>query len=395
MLNIFFIILIDMIGFGIMIPIFAYYVLQLGGGPEIATLLMAIYLIAMFFSAPILGRLSDKYGRKPILMLSMLGATIGYIILAFASNLWLLALSRLLSGAMAGNIAAAQAYISDITNEQNRAKGMGMIGAAFGIGFLVGPAIGTLMAGDDFNTANFFYPAITSAALSFISFLAILLCLKESLSEQLKAEKQQQVQLSQFQAIKSVLTRKVILLLIICAMLYNFAAGLFESIFPLWTKDLGLISGPQGLVVFLLVAGLTLAAVQGGLVGPLARKFGEQKLLASSAIGYAISMALLVLFANLNWYWGVLTAMSLQAATTGLMITSSQSLISMRAKPHEKGTVMGTFSSLGTLSRGIATLLTGSIYVGLGIHSSLILAALATLALFSLTLVINKYWQAK
>ena len=123
MLIVFLVIVLDLIGFGIMVPILAYYVVQLGGGPELATFCMALYGIGMFVATPILGRLSDCYGRKPILMLSMVGAIIGYLMLGFAQSLWVVALARLLAGFMAGNISAAQAYITDITSEENRARG--------------------------------------------------------------------------------------------------------------------------------------------------------------------------------------------------------------------------------------------------------------------------------
>ncbi len=393
MLNIFIVILADMIGFGIMIPIFAYYVLQLGGTAQTATLLMGLYSFAMFFSAPLLGRLSDRYGRKPILMLSMFGACLGYVLLAFADSLWLVALSRILSGCMAGNIAAAQAYIADITDESNRAKGMGMIGAAFGLGFVIGPAVGSIMAGDNFDAANFLRPALASATLSFISFLGIALFLRESLSKEHQQQSRETPAQSRWSGFKSLLSQRVLMLIICCGALFNLAAGLFESIFPIWAKDLSLISGPQGLAPMLLVAGFTLAAVQGGLVGKLAKKFGEQGLLKFSAWLYACAMVLLIISGANQLYWVVLFAMSLQAAATGLMLTCIQSLVSQKAPAHEKGRVMGVFSSVGTLSRTLATFSTGSLYVLFGMQSPLILATCSVICLFFLAQAVQIQWS--
>ncbi len=393
MLNIFLLILADMIGFGIMIPIFAYYVLELGGSAQTATLLMGLYSLAMFCSAPLLGRLSDRYGRKPVLMLSMFGACLGYLLLAFADSLWLVALSRLLSGAMAGNIAAAQAYIADITDESNRAKGMGMIGAAFGLGFVIGPALGSIMAGDQFAAANFMLPALTSAALSFISFIGIALFLKESLSKELRRQNRTAPSQSHWTALKAVFSQRVLLLIICCGVLFNLAAGLFESIFPLWAKDLALISGPQGLAPMLLVSGLTLAVVQGGLVGKLSRTYGEQTLLKFSAWLYAVAMLLMIGSGASQLYWLVLLAMSMQAAATGLMLTCIQSLVSQKAAAHQKGRVMGLFSSAGTLARTLATFSTGSIYLLFGIQSPLILATCCVIALFFLAQAIQRQWS--
>ncbi|MDF3125311.1 MFS transporter [Rheinheimera sp. 1928-s] len=393
MLNIFIVILADMIGFGIMIPIFAYYVLQLGGDAQTATLLMGLYSFAMFCSAPLLGRLSDRYGRKPILMLSMLGASLGYLLLAFADSLWLVALSRLLSGAMAGNIAAAQAYIADITDESNRAKGMGMIGAAFGLGFVIGPALGSIMAGDQFAAANFMLPALTSAALSFVSFVGIALFLKESLSKELRQQNRAAPPYSQWTAFKGLYSQRLLLLIICCGVLFNVAAGLFESIFPIWAKDLTLISGPQGLAPMLLVSGFALAAVQGGLVGKLTRKFGEQQLLKFSSWLYAAAMLLMIISGANQLYWLVLLAMSMQAAATGLMLTCIQSLVSQKAAAHEKGRVMGLFSSAGTLARTLATFSTGSIYLLFGMQSPLILATCCVITLFFLAQAIQRQWS--
>ncbi|TKB46058.1 MFS transporter [Thalassotalea mangrovi] len=389
---IFFVVLVDLIGFGIMIPIFAYYVLQLGGGPEQATILMALYPLAMFISSPWLGRLSDYYGRKPILIVSMAGACIGYLILAFAESLWLIAISRLLSGFMAGNIATAQAYIVDITDKNNRAKGMGLIGAALGLGFVIGAAVGSVMAGGNFETANFLYPALTSAALSLVSLCTIMFFLKESLSKSTQLKLRQQPRDEQLSAIKKVLARPVVALIVLCGILLNLAAGLFESIFPIWIKDLALIDGPNDLVAFLLTGGLTLVIVQGGLVGKLANHFGEHKLLRYGALGYAIAMILMIFFALNHSYWGILLTMMIQAGTTGLMTTSCQSLVSLRAGDHEKGLVMGVYSSLGTLARSVATLATGSIYIGFGSQSPLLLAAMCTAGLAVAAVTVQRRW---
>ncbi len=181
LLIIFFVIVLDLIGFGIVVPIMAYYVIRLGGGPELATALMALYPVGMFIATPILGRLSDYYGRKPILIISTIGAIFGYLMLGLAGSLWVVGLARLLGGLMAGNISTAQAYVTDITSEDNRARGMWLIGAGFGLGFIIGPALGSYLAGDDFATANLVLHAIVSAALCTASLLAVIFLLPESL----------------------------------------------------------------------------------------------------------------------------------------------------------------------------------------------------------------------
>ena len=141
----FLIVFIDLVGFGVVIPLLPYYALRFGAAPWEVTLLMACYSFAQFIAAPLLGRLSDRVGRRPVLLVSLACSVASYLWLAAAPTLWMLFAARLLAGAGAGNIATAQAYIADVTPPDKRAKGMGMIGAAFGLGFTVGPAIGGLL----------------------------------------------------------------------------------------------------------------------------------------------------------------------------------------------------------------------------------------------------------
>ena len=141
------IVFIDLVGFGIVIPLLPYYALKFSASPLEVTTMMACYSFAQFFASPIWGRLSDRLGRRPILLVSLTCSVLSYLWLGFADALWMLFAARLLAGAGAGNISAAQAYITDVTDEKNRAKGMGMIGASFGLGFTLGPAIGGLLAG--------------------------------------------------------------------------------------------------------------------------------------------------------------------------------------------------------------------------------------------------------
>lgn len=385
MLLMFLVILIDLIGFGIMVPILAYYVVNLGGGPEMATFCMALYAVGMFIATPVLGRVSDYFGRKPVLMLSMLGASVAYIVLGFAESLLVVALSRLFAGLMAGNLAAAQAYIADITSVKNRAKGMGAIGAAFGLGFIIGPALGSYLAGDSFEKANLFLPAMVSAALSGSAFLVIVFFLPESLSDAHRLELRQQKKSSQLQAFKRVTKNQFIALLLIAAIFYNLAAGFVEGIFPLWVKDTAVAYGPKDLMPLLLAAGILMSIVQGGLIGPLTRKFGEQKLLQTGSLLFMFSTIGTVFSGLHSHYYGVMFSLCVQAVAAALIITSMQSLVSICAAGTERGMVLGIYSSAGTFGRIVGTIFTGIVFANIHIHSPYVLAAMATLLLFILT----------
>ena len=393
MLIVFLVIVLDLIGFGIMVPILAYYVVQLGGGPELATFCMALYAIGMLISTPILGRLSDFHGRRPILMLSMVGAIIGYLMLGFAESLWVVALSRLLAGLMAGNIAAAQAYITDITSEENRAKGMGLIGAAFGLGFVIGPALGSYLAGDDFATANLFLPAMVSAGMCAAAFVAIVFLLPESLDKEHSMAQRKQPHPGRLTLAQQLWSRPLIPQFLVGVLIYNTGAGLVESIYPLWVRDTGIAMGPRDLMPLLLVSGVVLSVVQGGLIGPLTRAFGEHRLFQVGAIGFGLAMVCTVIAGENGSYYGAMAALSFQSASAALVLTSMQSLVSQCAGPTERGMVLGVYSSSGTLGRVIGTLVTGVIFARIHIESPYVFTVLVMLCLFFLARSVQSSWQ--
>jgi multidrug resistance protein len=169
---IFLTVFIDLIGFGIVIPILPYYIEAFGGTPFEVGLLFAAYSVMQFIFAPIWGQLSDKYGRRPILFFSLLGTSLGFLILGLANTLLLVFAGRILSGIMGANISTAQAYIADVTTEENRAKGMGLIGAAFGLGFIFGPAIGGVLSQFG-NHTPFYFAAILSLANAILLYFVL------------------------------------------------------------------------------------------------------------------------------------------------------------------------------------------------------------------------------
>ena len=163
------------------LPLFPFYAERLGASPEIITLTMAIFSLGQFFAAPFWGRLSDSIGRKKVLIISLFGSAMSYVLLAFADTLELVILSRVFSGLMAGNISIAFAYVTDITDEQNRSAGLGKVSAALGLGFMTGPAIGGLLAGSDVENANYVLTALAGAGINILAMIGAMIFLKESL----------------------------------------------------------------------------------------------------------------------------------------------------------------------------------------------------------------------
>ncbi|HEY2590358.1 MAG TPA: MFS transporter, partial [Steroidobacteraceae bacterium] len=176
----FFVSMVDVLGFGVLIPLIPYMGERFGASPGVITAILGSYSLCQLIAAPLWGRLSDRYGRRPILISSLAGACASYVILAFANNLGMLLVSRMLAGFMAGNLAAAFAYASDVSSPRDRAKSMGLIGAAIGVGFMLGIPIGGALAGNHAATANFVRPALVSIALSLCAILLVRFALPES-----------------------------------------------------------------------------------------------------------------------------------------------------------------------------------------------------------------------
>jgi MFS family permease len=392
MLIAFFVILLDMIGFGIMVPILAFYSLQLGAGPEMATFCMALYVIGMFISTPVLGRLSDYYGRKPILMLSMVGAVLGKPILGLAATVLMVAVRRLVSGLMAGNIAAAQAYATDVTTPENRAKAMGMIGAAFGLGFIIGPALGSYLAGDSFTDANLFLPAMLSATMSLLALLAIIFFLPESLSIENRQRLRREKRLGQARAFVNVAREPMVFSIVVACFIYNLAAGFVEVIFPLWSQGTGVAAGPKDLTALLLVAGFGMVIMQGGLIGPLTRRFGEERLVIAGSLIFATALLLMTVAGSAISYYGVMAALVGQGMGAALVLTPLQSLVSQTSSETNRGMIMGVYSSVGTLGRGIGTAVTGLAFANIHMHSSYYIGAACMVALLIQALIIKSRW---
>jgi MFS family permease len=354
----FLIVLIDLIGFGLVIPLLPFYAERFSASPQEVTVLMATYSAMQVVFAPIWGRLSDRVGRRPVLMVSMGAAALAYLWLGFADAMWMLFAARALGGACAGNIAAANAYIADVTTPEKRARGMGMIGAAFGLGFIIGPALGGVVAGNNLATADLRSPGFIACALSLTAFLGVIFVLKESRPAGLEPRPRK----GRIAALHDALTRKALARLLLIFFLTILAFGGMESVFALWAMaQFGW--GPEQIGYLFTYIGVLSAVMQGGLIGRLTTRFGEEKLLIAGLA--LIALGLLVI--PLSYDLAVLVvAVSCLALGMGAMQPSLNSLISRRAGAAEQGEVMGVAQSIASLSRVLGPLLAGVLFAGLG-----------------------------
>jgi DHA1 family tetracycline resistance protein-like MFS transporter len=354
----FLIVLIDLIGFGLVIPLLPFYAERFSATPQQVTILLATFSAMQMLAAPILGRLSDRAGRRVVLMTSMSAAALAYLWLAFADALWMLFAARALAGICAGNIAAAQAYIADVTPPEKRARGMGMIGAAFGLGFIIGPALGGVLAGHDLATANLRAPGLLACGLSVVALLGVLFVLKESLPAGLPPRPRK----SRLVALRDALARRSLARLLVVFFLAILAFGGMEATFALWAMaQFGW--GPAQIGYIFTYIGVLSAVMQGGLIGRLTARFGEEKLLVAGLALIALGLLALPAAHDLPM---LVVAVSGLALGMGAMQPSLNSLISRRAGAEEQGEVLGVAQSVASLSRVLGPLLAGALFAGLG-----------------------------
>lgn len=363
MLILFLIVVVDLIGFGIVIPLLPFYGEHYGASPEVVGLLMATYSFAQFIGAPIWGRLGDRMGRKPVLMISVAGAAVGYVWLGFAPALWSLFAARAFGGFMAGNIATAFAYVADVTEKKDRAKGMGMIGAAFSLGFIAGPAIGGVLSGHDPAHANYTTPMLVAAGLSTLAFVLASVFLKESLPPEKRATAiAKEEKRGRFQLIREMAGRPNIGMLLLLAFLSVFVFSGLEATFAMWSRrQYGW--GPEQNGWLFAGIGFISAMIQGGMIGRLAKRFGEGRLVVQGAAALAIGLALIPFADKL---WVLIVAMAFATYGFSVISPSLNSSISLNAADNEQGTLMGVNRSVTTLSRVLGPAFAGAIFGWIG-----------------------------
>ncbi|HEY5207891.1 MAG TPA: MFS transporter [Stellaceae bacterium] len=355
----FLIVFIDLLGFGLVIPLLPFYGLDFGAGTTAVVWLLGVYSVAQLVSSPLLGRLSDRFGRKPILLLGLGCSVVSYLWMGFADQLWMLFAARFFAGAGAGTIGAVFAYVTDTTTPEKRARGMGFIGAAFGLGFTLGPALSLVISSHP-TARELAIPLFIAAGLSTLAFVLAAIFLRESLPAEARHAVSRPSRLDFARRIIS--HRPVLLRLITIGFIVTGAFAALESTFTLWARE-KLAWGPHEVALMFIFVGALLTIIQGGLMGRLTRLFGETRLLIAASVLLFFGML------GVPFVWGVPPLVLVNIALAGGMALfgpSSNSLISREAAIDERGGILGVSQSTQSLARVIGPLIAGPLFTEFG-----------------------------
>jgi len=346
---------VDLLGFGVIIPLLPFYGEHFGASPAAVTTLLSTYSGLQLISAPLWGRLSDRIGRRPVVLVSLATSVVAYLWMGVADALWMLFAARALQGISAGNISVAQAYIADITTPENRGKGMGGLGAAIGLGFTLGP-LGGLLAGRDTAHLQVAIPSVVAAGLSFLALIIAAWKLKESLTPALRDRSRKAI--GRVALLRDAFSRPGLRVLMLLFFSTTFAFAGMEATFGLWA-DQRLHWGPREVGIIFVVIGTILVLVQGGLIGRIIKRYGEAQALLAGTIGIGIGLALLA--AATEPVLGVIGC-SFLALGMGLASPSTSSLISKEAAADEQGSILGVNQSVGSLARILGPAVAGQAF---------------------------------
>lgn len=371
------IVFINLVGFGLVVPLLPFFAKSLKAEAWQVTLMFSAYSLGQFFAEPFWGRLSDRIGRKPVLLITLAANAVGYLALAFVPNVWVAIAVRLFTGLGAGNISTIQGYVADVTPPEQRAGRMGLIGAAFGLGFIVGPGLGGLLVHEELGRLGFQLPIFVASALAALAAVGVIVFLRESRQRAAKGTPRPAFLSGLGDARRNEVVSRVLLVTLI----YMAGFSGMEAAFGLWTGDrYGWRAQEVGLSF--MVVGIISAINQGLLTGKLARRFGEARVLAFGVLLFGLSLVAQVLtppswtpafdIAFGPWTvdvprgWAVVIVMAFGAFGMSLAMPNISTMISRSVDPDHQGAMLGLNMAAGSLARIGGPILAGALYSVIG-----------------------------
>jgi MFS transporter, DHA1 family, tetracycline resistance protein len=364
-------VLVDMLGFGIVIPVLPFYALEMGAGPLQVTLLIASFSAMQMAASPLWGRISDRHGRRPLLIAGLFASSVSYLIFGFANSLQLLLFSRIAAGAAGGTIAVAHAYIADTTSAEQRARGMGLIGAAAGLGVMLGPAIGGL-----FSQVSLGTPGFIAAGLCGLNAVAAIFLLPESRSREARSGPRTGQAATFAGWVRAMGTFPLSLLLVVYFLgITSFTAMTallalyFERVFDIGAQQMG--------ILFAIAGGVTVV-VRGLVLGALVKRYGEVFTVRLGVIALGLAFILLPHLPSFTW---AMVVVPLYAFGAGTMFPALATLTSFATDRESQGSILGGSQFIGGLGRVLGPLWAGLLFqevaIGAPFHVAAVLTALA------------------
>ena len=347
---IFITVFVDLLSYGIMLPLLPFFVQAQDGGAMIAGMLSSFYAFTQLFTGPIIGALSDRFGRRPVLLICLMGTALGYLILGLANSLPMLFLAVLIDGLTGGNLTTVYAYIADSTNSENRARGMGLVGAAFGLGLMAGPALGGVL-----SQYGLYVPAFTACGIALANVLFGFFVLPESLPPEKRQVKPISEAFNWANQFIGLFNQQNIQKLLIAMFLLNLAFAGLQSNFPLYS-NYRFQWDPTRNGYFYLYVGVCAVFIQGFLFGKLQPRFGEKCLTIFGLTLMALGLAGMALAPAA---WMLYPAVTIVALGTGTSIPSLTALVSLRVSESEQGRLMGGTQTLLSLTNIFGPILAG------------------------------------
>ncbi|ALJ07134.1 MULTISPECIES: MFS transporter [unclassified Brevundimonas] len=383
------VVFINLVGFGLVVPLLPFFAQSLKAEAWQITLMFSAYSLGQFFAEPFWGRLSDRVGRKPVLLVTLVANALGYLMLAFVPNIWLAVAVRLFTGLGAGNISTVQGYVADVTPPEQRAGRMGLIGAAFGLGFIVGPGLGGLLTQPQLGRLGYQLPIFLAAALAALAAVGVMVFLRES-----RAKADPTAARPAFLAgLKDARTNPVVSRVLVVTLIYMAGFSAMESVFGLWSES-RYAWGAREVGLSFMIVGVISVLNQGFLAGRLARRFGEARVLATGMLLFGASLVLQVL-APVEWFpaarlelgglslpvvqgWVVPIIMAVGACGMSLAMPNISAMISRASPPDRQGAMLGLNMASSSVARIFGPMVAGGLFSGLGHDWPFLIGALLT-----------------
>ncbi len=381
---------INLVGFGLVVPLLPFFAQSLKAEAWQITLMFSAYSLGQFFAEPFWGRLSDRIGRKPVLLMTLIANALGYLMLAFVPNIWLAIAVRLFTGLGAGNISTVQGYVADVTPPEQRAGRMGLIGAAFGLGFIVGPGLGGLLTQPQLGRLGYQLPIFLAAALAAIAAVGVVVFLRES-----RAKADPAAPRPAFLAgLKAARDNAVVSRVLVVTLIYMAGFSAMESVFGLWSES-RYQWGAREVGLSFMIVGIVSTLNQGFFAGRLARRFGESRVLATGMLLFGTSLVLQVL-APVAWFpatrlelgaltipvvqgWIIPIVMAIGACGMSLAMPNISAMISRASPPDRQGAMLGLNMASSSVARIFGPMIAGALFSGLGHDWPFVIGALLTL----------------